>query len=799
MATESTSLVARLLMTVDPASAKALKDFWKSNSADAAGFAEASRKALSGTGLGGGAKSSSSSPVAASEKEEIALERQRLALQADRLKLEKAYGITIDDEIPTSKAEIQLERDRLALLRDQLKLQQQQGEAADARLAVQAQDKNASLIPTEGLQRPTRLAFTLSSFGGLASTLGLPGIAGALAGGSDVAGALEGITQLQRQLPVLAQRLQGLGGVVGGLATLGGEATTALGGGGLASSLGSILAVAVPAVAIIGGLAFIVGKIGQEFSDAKQEAQDYLTAQADVNTLVAGGATTEDLTKTRDDAVAQQKGYQDTVNRGKELLQNYRDANQALSETLNTVGAGATPEAQDAAGKKAQAAEQALKDFFGVIPDNIGGLPAITSSLDDMQKKADGAQVAIVAANLALQSQGVQENNSRKAAEDTAKKNADILSAQIQGTTAGNDAVKRLTTKGLQERIQAISDEEVTQSSFRNRMTTEQKAAMDVRIAGLEAEADVIRGRLLPALSNLQAFIKQNADAFQKFGDNAAALKEKFTEDQKQTMVERLTSAARESVDFGISRGRALRDSLIQQRRADEDTGLEQQKQNLDTQRRAQDLFARIRKIMLDALEKMGDAVADRDALAFVKAQRDRDKQLAEINQQTAIDEQRRQEDQALADRAKAIARQRQTEDFQRRLQDEDADRALRLNRLQQDNDRQDYLKQQAYFKQEQQLLKALNDQTGILDIMGQNFTTFLNNARAAIAASSQAVPANLLVGNPVFNNGTPVHYGSDRTLNLNIQGATQQSVIATSAAEAGRVFGSILHLMGAR
>jgi hypothetical protein len=82
---------------------------------------------------------------------------------------------------------------------------------------------------------------------------------------------------------------------------------------------------------------------------------------------------------------------------------------------------------------------------------------------------------------------------------------------------------------------------------------------------------------------------------------------------------------------------------------------------------------------------------------------------------------------------------------------------------------------------------------------MGNNITFAVQYAENAISGffNNLATRSMNLQSSP--NQIVAGPYGSGTPLNLNIQGATQQNIVATSAEEAGKIFGSILRLMGAR
>ena len=147
--------------------------------------------------------------------------------------------------------------------------------------------------------------------------------AATLAGGGDgfgsrqVGGAISKASRAVWNLPDMQ-----LGGglsttVLSRVGLMGGAAAEGLGL--TVTGLAGIAAVAVPVVA--GAVA-----ISNALSEAEATAKKYAAAQVDVNTLIAGGATTKDLEAARDAARARMEGAQNTADRGQYLLDTYKNA-----------------------------------------------------------------------------------------------------------------------------------------------------------------------------------------------------------------------------------------------------------------------------------------------------------------------------------------------------------------------------------------------------------------------------------------------------------------------------------------
>src|SRR5690606_20300820 len=169
------------------------------------------------------------------------------------------------------------------------------------------------------------------------------------------------------------------------------------------------------------------------------------------------------------------------------------------------------------------------------------------------------------------------------------------------------------------------------------------------------------------------------------------------------------------------------------------------EREKIEEERRNEDLAKRIRRIMQDLMEDLDTAVGNRDALAYVEAQKRAARELRDLEEDRQEDEQRRIEDKAQEERWRAEDRAFAAADRRRRQQDEDADRALRLRRQLDAQQREDYYRQLDYNTRLNNLRNQVNQETGLYNVLQQQvtsslrviageFTSFINSLSGDVA-----------------------------------------------------------------
>lgn len=396
-----------------------------------------------------------------------------------------------------------------------------------------------------------------------------------------------------------------------------------------ATQLGVMTAVAAPLVI---GLVAVVNQMQK----AEQTAKDYAAAQADVNKLIAGGGTTEELTAARDRALANQQGFQRTEDRGRELLANFQSLAQQLPEGASALDVllGRTPEYT----AQLQAAKQELEAFLGVDIESIGGAGGVAAALDQMGQEADKAGVAVAAANLALDSFATAAADA-SAAND--RLNAQFIQAQIDGIDRLL-AVNRLTQEQREEQIgQAQSDLDLIQEQIRagghaHEVTAElykREAELTSQIETLTAATDTYADILEREQAAKEALTERNDAYLDLIDQEIEAREEAYAIQQKILEIE------------------AERDARILEVTQDRDERLLELTE--DASERREEIIAdaneRIARIERDAARDRYAAIANRDALAFAQT---------EIRAKDALDDQQKALDKSLKQVEKNLEKQ---------------------------------------------------------------------------------------------------------------------------------------------
>ncbi len=446
----------------------------------------------------------------------------------------------------------------------------------------------------QGLTAQQQMLDTLRSQSGFVSATG--GAGGGAPGVSTIGGRISGASRALFNLPDVALP----GGVssttVSRLGILAGAAADNL-------QLTTVQFAALAAGGVALGL--VIKTVADQFAAARQRAQDFIAEQGKIAELIAGGGTREDLEAARDKAVSEQQGAQQTADRGRALLQAYQDASRELQNQLNTVGFTTSEEDRAASVQRLRDAEQAIRDFFGVVPSDPGGFPAINAAIDKMQQKADKAAVAVASANLSLQ------NNE----------------------TAANDAeaaLERLTEAQLNSADRALELDRLTKDQREERIRQNER---DVNVltrlvgeGGLTAEALT---EVATRISELNTETEQLRNTSSSYGDELEreqAAKEALTEKNQQLidLATQQVEAYEEiyAINQRISDIIADAGARIDEITADRDERLLELEEDAADQREKiiSDSNDKIAKILRDSGRSINEAIARRDVLSFTLA-----------------------------------------------------------------------------------------------------------------------------------------------------------------------------------
>lgn len=217
--------------------------------------------------------------------------------------------------------------------------------------------------------------------------------------------------------------------------------------GGAADSLG-LTATQLGAIALVGGgVALALKGVADQFAETREKALAFANAQARIATLVASGGTREDLIGRRDQAESERQGFLNTAQRGKDALAEYEEAINALNASLNTIGFTTTEAERAPLVQRARDAEEALRELFGVVPSDMGGMIGLNDAIAEQEKNAEQAASAVASANLALA-------NNETAAADLAVALEKLSEAQLNEIQRRLE-IDNLTTEQREERIRA--------------------------------------------------------------------------------------------------------------------------------------------------------------------------------------------------------------------------------------------------------------------------------------------------------------------------------------------------------
>lgn len=576
-----------------------------------------------------------------------------------------------------------------------------------------------------GATVPTFLQFSLFPFAGLAQQLGAGGLAQGLFAAGNIAGILDVLRVVPAQLARLSTGLVEMGGIIGSVASAAYAALAPLGG--VVAGLGAILAVAAPIVLVVGGIAAIISNLSSAWAEAKQRADEYIDRQLKINELIAGGGTFEDFQTKIDQARAARDAAQKSLEELRPLYEQIQN--------LPQIDQAAVREGGNIFGQLAQQFSPAIKTLDQQISDATQGQITSASALyaeyqrltaiynDQSQALSELAQKQ---GDPQLLANTTAEAN-QKAAEEEAKFHQERLSAAIEFNTK----LRGLTFEQIGEQLQALETERQSILQFYDAATDEEKKGLDKRLLiiseGIEAATTAQQNFGLTDVFRVGQ--KAFEDFFSKVGDMAR----EFARQNQRILEERVIAAAQEFEDFSIRRLRTFRDFARQQEAQDIQDARREEQLAVEQERRQEDLADRIRKIMLALADDLDEAVGFRDALGYVRAQKRAQRQLDELKEDEQRDDKRRKEDLEREDKYREEDRRRALEDFRIRLADEDADRALRLQRLNQQQQREDYLRQQDYNYRYQQLYQQVARETGLYDVLRNNVMFSLESAAGSV------------------------------------------------------------------
>ncbi len=617
-----------------------------------------------------------------------------------------------DADANQTKLAVQQSKERIALLKD---------EASATKSAAGSGGGGGGFSS----RIPSFLQFSLLPIQTLATTAGAPGVATGAQTAASLIALTDSLTLVRAQVALLAERLSGMGGIIGAVATAGA---------GLAGSLGAVLAVLLPLAAVFVGLALVVKHFtdeAQASADRLKKAQEQGTAfgnaQVQVNQAIAGGATSEDI--------------QAQLNAAREKLRLDRLSyiqNQELQDSVRAAGGDTSALAAEA---------------------------EVLSEAINKDKTSVDAWSAAVGNNTVL--------------------NNDVIASYNELAKAAGDEAefrRRLVGENRQQLEQQVTDAQAQRSQLQSLIelsSGKQKEAYQSQLTALDGIYDasgkvkIVAGQLDDLLSALagaraaeiQEFGAKLRDLFSTSSLSAARTAQDRVISDTNQMFDHIEQMARAAEDFARQRAQEIADFNKSQQRAQEDYDEARAKSiekfQEDEEQQAQDHQDRIAKIMRDSRLKILEAAANLDARAVWQEQQRRNQAVKDENDQYEQDKEQRRKafEEQLQDQQDQFNKQKQRalDDFNERLQREDQQRALQLQRQQQDWELQNYRQQQQYALQDARRLEDMNHQIqqlvahyGAMNLLQDFYQTyiegkwaqFLSNLAGALFSSAASVPA---------------------------------------------------------
>lgn len=587
------------------------------------------------------------------------------------------------------------------------------------------------------IESTSRLGYATSGIATLAGTVGGAGLREPLAVGAELINAQRSLKIFKAELPQLTSSL-----------------STAAGG-----TRGLIAATAAGAAATVGFAVAI--KLYKDIVNRSREATAaFLTVNQRYAEVIAT-STTEQV----------REAIRENENRNKALEVERERLREFVDQVKGTDGIeGALLDLNDAAGLN-----------LGGYEDVVNRLKEVDDALQaniDVNAQLEGALAAGVtaAADMAAHEEQLAEKR-REAQQQIIAYTREQAQIEIDLAQRGRDwsseqAKKRLDDIAIER--DALEEQQATLRAFAASGidVAEETARVNQQLNALAVEEQKLTHITLPLITarereaEMADRLKKSFEDGLAAGEKYKAALEQFDEERARIDEERQRTEIRELEDWALKRTRALsehyrdlagidakyyqkRDELIASIAEDSSGGnqeaLDQLRDfNKQQRREAEDHRDRLLKIERDRRKGIQAAAAQLDAVALLNAQEQAAEALSEEEQQYRKEQQRREED--FRDRMHLLDRERQERrraseqalrdlqvqyqreraeriaDFNRKQAEEAQDRAIRLQRQQEDWSREDRLRQQQFDQAYEETRKQYNRirlaaKNGLMDI----------------------------------------------------------------------------------
>lgn len=597
-----------------------------------------------------------------------------------------------------------------------------------------------------GMTMPTFLQFSAFPLAQALSGVGMQGAGNAVMTGGSFVGLADVFTSAGGAARMLADRMKELPGLLGSIATLASNATVGLGATG--SALATIGAVLAPIAVLVIGLSVALGNLATSFQEAKERADQYVTRQLEINELIAGGGTSQDLNQ----RIEEERARRDSAEQMMRFLR-------PLTDRLATLSQLQTGAIQGAAGGNvlSQLAllipnQTGLADFNKQIQETTNGqinsVTELYAAYERLQKQFLDASNAVEQLSASAGDVELQANDLAAVLNQVA--NADVDRAEFirQASRANSDA--------LEQMIADTQAELVARQAALDMTSGKERENFEARIAQLNFERSVLEDMKVAAD---RAALGEFTNKLRDLADVTALANRRLAQDRAiaaaDQSFDRTLAQARQVEDFTRQRNQKAADFAKSQRRAEEDYLLSraeaEENYREETLQREAEHQDKLAKIIADARIAILEAASRLDARAVFEEQRRRDAALRDANDSNNKEREARQKryDEEMEDQAAQYARQRERalEDYQEQIRRDDEERALRAQREQQDYDLQRYRQEQQYALQDQrrqedqarQIVQMYNQFKGIemvvdngmktiTGIFGENITKMVND-----------------------------------------------------------------------
>lgn len=562
--------------------------------------------------------------------------------------------------------------------------------AASAKEAGKALTDSAKTTPAKSNLGVESLRRT----GGALSQLGLGDVGGAVTKVGDIGQVGKEIKAITDQFGALGGQLQGMGGIIGTVASEGAAAAGGLGA--TAAGMGAVIAVAAPVVAVLGAIALGLKLLSDGAADGKKSLEAALGSQKGYYEFAATASTEEaqarvaSLQSTRESQLKAANETEGALKQLEQALHVTRDVGIALPRELGDGFRILTKQLDD---NKA-----ALRETDSALGRLGGGLQsgafAANQAAVDLKRTGE-AQLQVAAF---ARTAGTEQLNARIAENAETIKTTEALLAQAQAQAAAHPESAK-AAELVAEYTGRLGDLRAVQTAL--------TGDTGKLIAAREAERNAVKG-IEDAIKHEIDFnkLRRTASAEQVQGQIADLQAERDVRQKHQAELQ--ARAEKEGPDG--SAAKALKENQDRIKDIDRDLGeltgtvLDQAKAN-DEQKKAAEGAKQAASDYSQSLERT-DEITKRAA----RAQRDFNDETARIARDRQRGDLRESQDLARRNaregRALALSERREAEDIAR-------DRAKRLAAIQKESDqadaeaRQQDAKDAAKFRLDQQRATA--------------------------------------------------------------------------------------------